>query len=538
MRLLGIRKAIMLAVALLLFIPPVLLHKEPSASAAAYTMPGTGIKVEIKSVLNERVPEGTRIGAVVRMSNDGKTTARIPDLELRVLTSDGLSYTLVPSVDNDKVVNPKDNTELSYLLVIRRLDDIALSKLRWVKVNEYVYPRTEQTVLTLPISSGIPAKAWTESFVVSSLSASISYTPAGLYIQNSPSGKNHVLTLAAENKGKYKQYVPDFTVEGVANGKAYEGVRLEKSSILLLPGEKKKIHYAIPTESGTDLGSLTLSTDEHFSASAQSRVTYNVARLSIQLPKDAMASSGVETSDYSFNDPIRFDPDNTLIHPDVSVSLVDLRMHSSQGDGYRTLIAKFLLKNQGARGVPVPEFLPLLSSSDGTQYLGSAQPRSAAMLEPNLGYVVSYSFNVPNAETGSGLTMTILDNQTAPPYPIPIAKFKTSAIETQDQALYPFTVKVANWTFARGELKLDLELNRAAGVVVDSNFAKLKIQLIGTSGNVLGSRSIPFIGADGLVNGVQSISFGTADGFDYPASIRLYEAIDTPFGEATRLLAQ
>jgi hypothetical protein len=68
--------ALVLSVSLLILSTP--LVTDASSKTVRYSLTGTSIKVEIKSVLNERIPEGTRIGAVVRFYNVGSKTVRVP----------------------------------------------------------------------------------------------------------------------------------------------------------------------------------------------------------------------------------------------------------------------------------------------------------------------------------------------------------------------------------------------------------------------------------------------------------------------------
>jgi hypothetical protein len=75
-------------------------------------------------------------------------------------------------------------------------------------------------------------------------------------------------------------------------------------------------------------------------------------------------------------------------------------------------------------------------------------------------------------------------------------------------------------------------------VVADAGFSKLKIELTDTLGRVIGSQSVPFTGTNKLISGEQTISFSNiyTDNYQYPLVVKLYESIDTPNGEANRLV--
>jgi hypothetical protein len=531
--------AFVLSASLLILSTPLITDAE--SVAVKYLLTGTSIKVEIKIVLNERISEGTRIGAVVRFYNEGSKVVRVPDYELRVYTSNKIEYTLLPSKDNVKVIQPKENVELSYMFVVRRVDAFTLSKLSWIKVNEFVYPKKQQTMLSIPISSASwPIKEWRESFKIPSLSTSLKFTPLSVFFQNTPQGKTYIVTVAIENTGKNQEFFPSFNIYGKTNNKIYEGVKIEKDSTALLPGEQQQIHYAIQTENNVQLQSLNVLTSERFAESVQSVIQYNVVRLSIKLPSEKNIVNTInQLLPNDFSKPISFDPSNKLISQDVSVSLVDIRMHKSEGDGFSTVIAKFKLENRGDRNVPIPIFQAQLTSEDGHNYLGIRHNITAESLAPDLSYVISYFFNVPNSEKGDNLAMTILDNQTAPPYQLPLAAFRTFVNKETSDSLYPYQVKVVDWTMMTGtSLKINLDIQRQENMMVDPNFTKLKLQLINSSGSVIGTKTMTFIGNDRLTSGWQTISFGSPSStqIEYPSSLQIYESIDTPFGEADRLL--
>lgn len=151
--------------------------------------------------------------------------------------------------------------------------------------------------------------------------------------------------------------------------------------------------------------------------------------------------------------------------------------------------------------------------------------------------------------------MKLQDSQTAGPYSSTIASFNVAVQKDTDDSqmkFYPFDVKLEDWTIAaytnqaangQGQtysykLKLWLTVNRLEDVVADSNFSKFKIELSDGLGRVLGSQTVPFTGENKLISGEQTIQLSNirTEQIDSPLTIKLYEAIDTPNGEATRLV--
>src|SRR5690606_15755162 len=88
------------------------------------------------------------------------------------------------------------------------------------------------------------------------------------------------------------------------------------------------------------------------------------------------------------------------------------------------------------------------------------------------------------------------------------------------------------------KLILDLDIERVEDVVVDSGFSKLKIEIVDSFNKMLGSETIAFTGVDRLISGKQTILFNNirTEQHQYPLTIHIYEVIDTPSGEASRLI--
>ena len=561
--------SVVLASATLLLTAPALPIRADGADVAPeagqsslYRLTDT-VLAEVKSVLNEREGDGTRIGAVVRLVNDGTRVTRVPDYELRARTADGIEYTLRPSAANAKAIQPKERVELSYMLTLEHVREPELSELIWVDVNEYVYPKEETVVLSVPVDAIVwrgdddavadaEWRPWGQPFTLPVLSETIVFTPVTLTREKTPNGPVEVVTLIAENKGERTETVPNFRLDGLAGNRTYAGQRVE-AEVELKPGEKKYVHYGILTENNAELAGLVVKTPETFVQVGPDGnpnvVTYAVGRFWLDLPQQ----TGTPLSrlpEYKLREPIAFDPMNKLIDEHTTVSLVDLSLNESDTAGYNTIVAKFLVKNNDTRPAPLPAFQVELSNEAGFRYFGTRQTTAVQQLMPNLSYVINYFFTVPSTEKGDTLVMNILDGVTAAPYNVPIAGMKVAVRQDENSdvlSFYPYQVKLNYWAIsAQGsaagytyKLKIDVDITAVDDVVADPNASNMKIELADPLGRTIASQTLPFTGPNRLVSGAQHIYFQNlrTDQFEWPLTIRLYEAIQTPAGEAKRLVA-
>ncbi|CAG7632455.1 hypothetical protein ACFQI7_17835 [Paenibacillus allorhizosphaerae] len=539
----------------------VMANETESASAAVQRYALTdSVEVEVKSVLNERTASGTRIGVVLRLFNSGDRMTRVPEYALRVKTSSGNEYTLRASESNAAAIQPQEKVELSYVIVLDRNDDFSLTSLYWVDIDEFEYPIKEKTVLTIPVTSqwngnqaSLAAEgqsvAWKQPFAIPVLSLGLRFTPIQLVYQNSAQGPVAIVALLAENKGVLKETLPAIQIDGNSDKKVYHAKRIAPvGEVTIEPGEKQQLFYAIPLENDTVLKSLTILNQESFVQGDKTVLEYNIGRLTIRLDEKTANLSG-QPQPVSPGGSIPLDPLNNLIQQGIEVSMVELHMHGAEGEGYQMAIAKFKLKNQTDRPLPVPPFMAELRTAEGYSYIGARQSAAAQELAPNLSYVISYSFNLPNSEKGSNLTMNLLDGQSAAPYRIPIASYQTQIQKETDDGIlkfYPFESKLNYWTVStlydagkyRYKMNLDLDIKRLDNIVVDQNFSKMRIELADSQGRVIGSETVSFTGVNRLVSGKQSFMFENirTDQLLSHLVVNIYESIDTPFGEARRLV--
>ncbi|TBL70784.1 hypothetical protein [Paenibacillus thalictri] len=537
---------------------------------AVYPLNGT-VQAEVKSLSLSKSTTGTTIGAAVRLRNQLTQMNRVPDYELRVTTSDGSVYTLPSSATNQKSMLAKENADMTYMVKVDRQDDFTVTSVSFVYVDEYVYPKLENTLLTIPVTNVWNAskaditdpyanKGWGESFAIPGSVSPLRYATVGYSEQNNDKGRAFVVTLLVENTGTGQETMGGFRLDGKTDDKVFPGKLVEEQAVQLAPGEKKYVHVAIPVDNGTVLKSMFLMTSEMYTAPAAAgaqpqAASFDVGRLKIAVPAEGTGSvSSMPAADYTMGTPISVDPLSKLIDANTEVSLVELTMHGTDDDGYKTVVAKFKLNNKSGMTVAYPAFQTEIAGSGGAVYTGTRQNMTLTNLMPNLSYVVSYSFMVPDTEKGDQLSIRLLDNVTAAPYNTTLAALQTAVpLETDSDTMsfYPFTVKLNDWQLnaqtsgVTGQtlsytykMKLDLTVNREDNVVVDQNFSKFKMELVDGLGRTIGSQSVPFTGTNKLISGEQIVQFTNlkTDQLEYPLTINIYESIDTPNGEADRLV--
>lgn len=532
------------------------------AEATPYKLTDT-LKTGVKSILNERTAQGTRVGAIVRIYNGGTAVAVIPEYEVRVKSAEGITYALEPSAANAKAVQPRETVELSYMIVVKRQDDFSLSQLSWVNVDEFVYPKQETTAVSIPIDAlewkGLSAGSfeeeriidWGKAFTLPGGSESIEFTPVQLAKQSTPDGLVTVVRIRAENTGETLEWISDFTLAGTIDQRRVTGSRAEAEALSLAPGEQRYIHFTLPTGQER-ISSLTVITPESFATAEGTEIPYGIGQLQVQVPA-TVSSPTLRRQTYQLGRAISFDAASGLSGSDIDISLVEIQRFEQAGDGYQTAIAKFRMTNRGSRTVPLPVFGVEYETSKGDRYTGARQNITWQSLLPNIGFMVSYAFTIPASEEGEKAVIHVLDGQDGAGLEQEIASLSTSlspAPAGDEVRLYPFTVTVDDWAvkpqFNSGSsgfyytysLDLDVTVLREADTMVDGKSTRLMAELAYPSGRVLDAAIIPLTGNGRLMDGEQSIPFEVAqtDQIVKDLIVTLYEVFDTPEGEVARFL--
>ncbi|RAV04661.1 hypothetical protein [Paenibacillus sp. YN15] len=522
------------------------------------------LDAELKSVLNQKTENGTRLGVVVRLKNTGSALTRVPDYEVRVETADGIQYTLKPSAANARSLQAKSSTELSYLADIDRMDDVTVTQVNWTDVDYYVYPKTETVVASIPVQAEVwqgensviakpeALKKWSDSFRIPGLTSPIQYTPVSISKESAAAGTVYVVQLLAYNPSERREAVPAFSLDGKADSKVFAGSRVEQGALALEPGAEKYIHYAIPVDQDTVLQSLNLLTSETFAeagAAGVSLTSYAVGRLHILLPGEGERT---KATIYALGTPVVFDGKSQLVNPEMKVSVEEFYMHANKEEGNKGVTATFKLTNTSKKPLAVPAFAADLVTKEGYEYAGSRQAIQTAMVLPGSSVTVRYAFTVPASEKGEDLILKVQDAVSAAPYKTTIAALSTGLLKTENNRwnLYPYDVKVSSWILQWNygvatnynyvyRLKLDLSIERDQAVQVDNAFSRIMVELYDSYDRLVGTGGANIYGQERLVNGDNIISIqGASNMLDVKHKIYIYEVFNTPSGEAKRLLAQ
>ncbi|MCR8633644.1 hypothetical protein [Paenibacillus radicis (ex Xue et al. 2023)] len=538
------------------------------------------LQLEVKSLLNEHTYSGTRIAAVVKLTNHSSSLARVPDGELRAVMNDDKAFVLRPSANNVKAVESGATVELSYMVLLDRKQDITLNELAWVDINKDVYPKVETTLLSVPVKGlswkGIDdslsepefTKKWEESFSIPSLASPLVYTPIRLTEERDGTKRVQLLTLRVQNPSDRTELIPDFTINGRSDKQIYAGNRADKSVKSLDAGSQKYMYFSIPTDQDTVLTGLNIMTPESYQPAARTAdaelppaVSYSVGRLHIGLSAVTGSQPVAEATEliapnYSLQQPLAFDPLNVIVDPALAVSVMHVQIFENEGQGYKTAVVKLKMTNSSSKPLTVPDFGTELVSTAGSAYSGK-KPTSKIEVAPNASLVVAYTFLLPLSEQNRQFSLRVYDEQTAAPYKTVIARADLQVereleVPANQLSLYPYDIDLKNWsvsnyvlsnaaTFTLNytyKLKLDLDVHPTDNLVTNTAFSKLAFELENTDGKKVASKIVDLAGENRIINGSQIYYLNTAlsEQLEYPLTLKLYEMIDTPSGPARRLL--
>lgn len=525
---------------------------DAAASETPYTLT-SALKAGVKTVLNERVPGGTRIGAVVRLYNNASRAVAVPGYELRAVTTTGVVYTLKPSTDNPRVVQPKEKVELSYMLTVGRTDAFTLKRLAWVNVDEYVYPKKETTVLDMPViglewyglstvyTDADRSKAWGRSFAIPTESGELVYTPVRFVERHTPQGTTAVLVLQAYNTGNRQSWVPEFTVTGKTGQGYYPAERAESGAVAIQPGTARYLHFVMRLNGPESWKSFTISTPESFT-DASGTIRYEAGRIQIKAP--AGQTTQQVQSEYTLFDPIRvsstFRPN---LAKEVDIALAEVRRFEQAGDGFLTAVAKFRLVNRSSVSVAVPNFGVEWTTSEGVSYSGERLDPQQTRLMPGVGMMIAYGFTLPlSAEADDSVQLTLLDGS-PDTFQLPVGAVRlpleASAGDAAD--MYPFKVNLRSVSFdSSGALAVDIDVSRVTNVVFDERSVRIRLEIADGDGQVLLSRTYGLAGADRLTTGRKTFELGNRESDEEAGAerftVRLYEVLAAPSGDIERLI--
>lgn len=252
------------------------------------------------------------------------------------------------------------------------------------------------------------------------------------------------------------------------------------------------------------------------------------------------------TPEYALGQPMKLKSASSLYASDLQVSLQELNVHENEDMGYQSLIAKFVLKNASDESLTLPAIRTELLNFEGVAYTGNRQSTTTNQLIPNLGYVLCYSYLVPNTQITEPFVLRLKDEKTS----ALLAEYRVApqekSLSDDTITVFPFKLNLRDWTIAATygggsysyKFKMNLDIQREENVAVDQNFPKLEFDLVDSLGRVLGSETASFIGIQKLVSGMQTIEFKNlkTDQFESPLTLNIYETFETQAGTAKRLV--
>lgn len=536
-----------------------------ATAAAAPAADNYGLTEQIRAAIKNvsAVPDGLgfRLSATVRLYNGGDEQVRVPEHELRVKTREGASYALVPSAGNKSVLQSREVGELVYSALVDSKEITGIAELSFVHVNLYVYPKTETNLLTMPVGSawyGVGNEAadrperlaWGSTFRLPGVNSEIVYTPVEATVQQAGEERAAVVTLLAENTGAGRETIPPLRLDAVtADSGTREGRRSGSGATALEAGEKAYLHYVIQLDASSSPSDLLVVTTDTFAGASGELLDIATGKWLLGWPTNGQTATGAPL--YAFGSPITFDAVAKTVDKQTEVSLMEFHIHENPGEGYRTAVAKFRLIHRGELPVAAPAFGSELTDERGVTYRGARQANAVATLNPDLAYVVSYSYMLPQAEEASRFALKLTDRMQAAPYATTIASVAVEPQqESEDQtvSLYPFELKLnsvqVGFLYNAGsyhyKFHLDLDVQQVEPVVVDAAFSRLRFEIVDNVGRVVGSQDAVLAGDKKLISGKQVLeAVGLfSDQLNTPFSINVYEVIDTESGTAKRLLKQ
>jgi hypothetical protein len=311
-----------------------------------------------------------------------------------------------------------------------------------------------------------------------------------------------------------------------------------------------------PSTNAATTPAATSGSSGNSSGASTAELTSTVPIALFSLQEGLTAASDVNTvAPYTLGQAFIFDSVSKLIDPMLEVSMVELNGHTNADNGYQSVIAKFKFLNKSNETLALPTFDTTLTDSTGTSFPGTRETTSLTQLIPNAAYVYSYSYMLPPNATGD-FKLSILDASLSSKVKLPIANYKVALSQAGEDdpnaiskvlSFYPYTINIENWELSSVyssnaytyKLKLGLDIQKVAEVIVDNTFATLEFEIVDGRERVLGSSTQTLQGTGKLINGAQTLTFTDikSEQLDYPLTLHIYENITTSAGVAKRLIA-
>ncbi|MCU6791024.1 hypothetical protein OB236_02670 [Paenibacillus sp. WQ 127069] len=311
------------------------------------------------------------------------------------------------------------------------------------------------------------------------------------------------------------------------------------------------------TASGKTTGAaVTSATKDNSLSVSTANITSTVPIALVSLQDGITTATNLDSiASYTLGQAFTFDSGSKLIDPELEMSVVELNGYTNADNGYQSVIAKFKFLNKSNETLALPTFDTTLTDASGTSFPGTRETTSLTQLIPNAAYVYSYSYMLPPTATGA-FKLSILDTSNFTQVKLPIADYKVTMNQTGEDdpnaiskvlSFYPYTVNIENWELSSVyssnaysyKLKLSLDIQKVAEVIVDNTIATMEFELVDGRDRILGSNNQTLQGKGKLINGAQTVTFTDikSEQLDYPLTLRIYENITTSAGVAKRLMA-
>lgn len=576
--------SVMIASSVMFSITPALADTPVRPSLAE--SPSYGItnmsQAQVKSVVQEKTATGWTIAAVIKLSNQSGSSLRIPDYELRGKFSDGTEYVLNPSAANKTSIPPLSYVELTYYTRIDANIDFKLTDLEFVHVNWKVYPKTETVLADAPVDTIVwrgndsefqELTNWGESFTIPGVTSDLRYTTMDLSKQYTSQSPTYVIRVMVENPSTYTETVPEFTFSGKTGTTNFIGSRIQQGPIILNPGDKKYIDFTITTDSGASLkafyvmlsesylpkGYMPEGTAKSLADSYTTPIPFFVGKLGIQPPAEGNnAALAGNLPVYQFGSAIDIDSVSQAINQQTAVSLEDLSWFENDGQNYKTAVAKIKFTNKGDSLIPIPQLGAEIVNDKGVSYTGIQNTSSINDILPGMGTVSIFTFTVPKSEEAGEFAFRLMEQQGKTAIKTAIASLhvnmQTSSPVGNVYAFYPYELTMNSFSISNYatknamtssydynyRLNLDLDIHSTDAVAEDQSNPKLLLQLEGSDGKRLSSKTYSVAGSNRLMSGNQKIMFDNANSnqLESPISVKVYEVVSTPYGDARRFLTE
>lgn len=529
------------------------------------------LDVRIKSVASLPAADGTQASAVVLLTNHSSEKVRVPEYELHLIAKNGSDYLLASSADNVTAVLPDSTVELSYLVQINGKGKVEPDQLSWQDVNDYVFPKTIQEVLSIPVSNRVwtgidsdtdeaklPSVRWNEPFALADLDSPIRYRLTQADDKDTGEGHSITVQVLADNTDSSRiQSVPSFVIGAGDSSHLTAGRMSETAPVTLQPGEKKYLHFQIDLDKDAHPKSYEVLSAEHFTRTASggqaSTVSYTAGMYRIPLEAGSLTSQGQTSANYAFGTPITLDRVSDDVPNGLEVKLVDLHRLTTDDLSNDTMVARFLFTNTGNSTIPKPALQTELESKS-MQYAGTAFQSAVQLLTPGSTYLFSYSYSVP-PEAGDDSFVLKVKGASGSSGSNVLAAVRVapgSGNAERDMMFYPFKVtydrpSFVGWTASINpmtrateysyKLIMDLNIDKLAQVVPDNSLSQLRIDLTDVNGSVLATRTLAFAGPNRTLGGKQDLVFSNLNTeLLAPLTVKIYEDVQTPSGIAQRLL--